>query len=493
MRYSIGQGYADSVPVSPLLSSATQRVFAATASSPAEFLCSWRKFLSLNDLPPLRFSLLSFSGSLPLFSSACSLFLRNTRGWGGYPDPVFGLSAGVEAPGAAQPQDADLAYASTFRMNTCKSVSKQKTLTPFRINTCEKPRGRGGIPSALSFIFAGPDLHRQISSSPCSLQPLAEVLLPTIRQRPHSQCAPQRLHVAIIIPFRNIQPSDFRHRHRIFVSRNHFDLVACPDFPLARDREIKPRPHARQESPDHVVGLKSHTQFVARQPRLRHHHFRGTDREPVAKMDGVFQQTIRSEVLPKHTHRQVPARQLFFPIPVMRNRVAVNRLEFSPMDAKVRLTVAVQIKLAQSNAALNRFLIDPSRHRPPAPNHLPRQPHVNRRHFHIGNNPFRLRFLCCAPDVGFAPGSSLKPTALKSRRRSRSVPKVKNFYHMPVFANLVIDQNRTVQQFPHTRPFSDRSSHAREITQKINVVEQRLTKTRGSLIIIFGNVPDDFS
>jgi hypothetical protein len=73
------------------------------------------------------------------------------------------------------------------------------------------------------------------------------------------------------------------------------------------------------------------------------------------------------------------------------------------------------------------------------------------------------------------------------------VPKVKNFYHMPVFANLVIDQNRTVQQFPHTRPFSDRSSHAREITQKINVVEQRLTKTRSSLIIIFGNVPDDFS
>jgi hypothetical protein len=32
----------------------------------------------------------------------------------------------------------------TFRINTCKSVSKQTTSTPFRINTCEKPRGRGG-------------------------------------------------------------------------------------------------------------------------------------------------------------------------------------------------------------------------------------------------------------------------------------------------------------------------------------------------------------
>ncbi len=31
---------------------------------------------------------------------------------------------------------------STFRINTCKSVSKQMTLTPFRINTYEKP-GRG--------------------------------------------------------------------------------------------------------------------------------------------------------------------------------------------------------------------------------------------------------------------------------------------------------------------------------------------------------------
>jgi hypothetical protein len=30
-----------------------------------------------------------------------------------------------------------------FRMNTCKSVSKQKTLTPSRMNTYEKHRGKG--------------------------------------------------------------------------------------------------------------------------------------------------------------------------------------------------------------------------------------------------------------------------------------------------------------------------------------------------------------
>src|SRR5882757_2495573 len=31
----------------------------------------------------------------------------------------------------------------TFRMNTCKSVSKQTTLSPFRMNTYEKQGGRG--------------------------------------------------------------------------------------------------------------------------------------------------------------------------------------------------------------------------------------------------------------------------------------------------------------------------------------------------------------
>ncbi len=35
----------------------------------------------------------------------------------------------------------------TFRINTCKSVSKQTTLTSFRINTYEKHRG-GGLPLA---------------------------------------------------------------------------------------------------------------------------------------------------------------------------------------------------------------------------------------------------------------------------------------------------------------------------------------------------------
>src|ERR1700732_2496142 len=44
---------------------------------------------------------------------------------------------------------------STFRMNTCKSVSKQRTLTPFRMNTYAKTGGRG-YPSLLRFAISIP-------------------------------------------------------------------------------------------------------------------------------------------------------------------------------------------------------------------------------------------------------------------------------------------------------------------------------------------------
>ena len=42
----------------------------------------------------------------------------------------------------------------TFRINTCKSVSKQSTLTTFRINTCEKPRGRGACRKVRCYLFS---------------------------------------------------------------------------------------------------------------------------------------------------------------------------------------------------------------------------------------------------------------------------------------------------------------------------------------------------
>ena len=41
------------------------------------------------------------------------------------------------------PSSANSRGVNTFRMNTCKSASKQRTLTIFRMNTCEKTGGGG--------------------------------------------------------------------------------------------------------------------------------------------------------------------------------------------------------------------------------------------------------------------------------------------------------------------------------------------------------------
>ena len=153
MRYSLGQGSADSVPVSSYLSCSPRCVFAAARRSPGEFLCFWRKLLPLNNLPPLGFSLLFFSCSLPLFSSVCSLFFQNTGGmvsrsrlWirGGIPRRLPMPEANLRDTRNGKVKDVSLIYITPFKINTCKSVSKQTTLTPFGINTCEKTGGEGG-------------------------------------------------------------------------------------------------------------------------------------------------------------------------------------------------------------------------------------------------------------------------------------------------------------------------------------------------------------
>src|SRR5712691_5255449 len=76
-------------------------------------------------------SLPSSKKSTPVFSINSSLFCQNTWGVGGRRLRVGSL---------ATPKGGPL---TTFRINTCKSVSKQRTLTPFRMNTCEKG-GEGG-------------------------------------------------------------------------------------------------------------------------------------------------------------------------------------------------------------------------------------------------------------------------------------------------------------------------------------------------------------
>src|SRR5258707_8909848 len=121
--------------------------------------------------------------------------------------------------------------------------------------------------------------------SPNLLHSLLEVSLPTLRQSRDPQGTPDRTHLAITIPLRGVQACDFRNRYANWVSSNHLDFVTGADFSLMCHGEVKTCPPTREESLYHVVRLKSHTEFVARQARLRDNHFCRTDRESVANMD----------------------------------------------------------------------------------------------------------------------------------------------------------------------------------------------------------------
>ena len=140
------------------------------------------------------------------------------------------------------------------------------------------------------------------------LQPPSEVLLPTLRQRRNSQDPSDRGHVRVAIPSFSVQASDFRDWHAVWVPSNHLDLIASADFSLASDRQVETRPAACEESLYHVVGLKSYTKLVAREARLRHDCFRRTDRELIAKMDRIFEQTIGSKVFSKKRPSATPGR-----------------------------------------------------------------------------------------------------------------------------------------------------------------------------------------
>src|SRR6266851_10425626 len=91
---------------------------------------------------------------------------------------------------------------------------------------------------------------------------------------------------------------DLRIRNGVGLPRDHFDLIARSYFSLPDDRHVETRPPAGQESLYHVVRPESHAQLVARQPRLRHHHFRRADAKSVAQMDGLFQSLPAGEGLP---------------------------------------------------------------------------------------------------------------------------------------------------------------------------------------------------
>jgi hypothetical protein len=121
-------------------------------------LATSRRPFVFNGLRTLKLSCSYFSHSDRLFSIACALFDKmrslhpgclcgNTGS--GIPRPALRRLRALCASAVKEIPRPALGFAqfwcniNSFRINTCKSVAKQTTSSPFRMNTCEKPGGGG--------------------------------------------------------------------------------------------------------------------------------------------------------------------------------------------------------------------------------------------------------------------------------------------------------------------------------------------------------------
>ena len=79
---------------------------------------------------------------------------------------------------------------------------------------------------------------------------------------------------------------------------------------------------------------------------------------------------IECKVFPKDACWQLSGWQLSFPVIVVYEWIAINGFVFSAVNTEICLTVAIQIELSQSDAAVDRFLEDSCNHASPVPPHF---------------------------------------------------------------------------------------------------------------------------
>ena len=114
------------------------------------------------------------------------------------------------------------------------------------------------------------------------LQAFTEVVFPAIGKGCDLKRLSHGICVIIRISFRDVKPSDFRNGQAIQVASYNFELIARADLPFTNHCDIETRASACQETLDHLVRLKSNSEFVTRKSGLRDDDFRGADREGVA-------------------------------------------------------------------------------------------------------------------------------------------------------------------------------------------------------------------
>ena len=83
-------------------------------------------------------------------------------------------------------------------------------------------------------------------------------------------------------------------------------------------------------------------------------------------------------------------------------------------------------------------------------------------------------------------------SALEFRRLARSMAEMKDLNQTLLLMDLVVDENRAVDQLTHPRPFASGVPHAGEPAEQIDVIEQGLAKTGSGLVVVLGDMPHDY-
>jgi hypothetical protein len=82
-------------------------------------------------------------------------------------------------------------------------------------------------------------------------------------------------------------------------------------------------------------------------------------------------------------------------------------------------------------------------------------------------------------------------SALESGRLAGPVAEMKDLNQTLPLMDLVVDENRAVDQFTHARPFANGVPHSWEPAKQIDVIQQGLAKTGSSFVVVLGDVSHD--
>ena len=69
---------------------------------------------------------------------------------------------------------------------------------------------------------------------------------------------------------------------------------------------------------------------------------------------------------------------------------------------------------------------------------------------------------------------------------------MKDLHQTLLLMDLVVDENRAVDQLTHSPPFSNGVTHAREPAEQIDVIEQGLTETGRNPDVVLGDALHNF-